>query len=176
MADKRIRRTFSPAFKARAVCELLKGDRTVAQVASELNVHPNLLTKWKQLAMEKMPTLFANEGQHTVADLKADYEDPIQNLYAEIGRLTTQLSWVKKNVVSTVGKATRRSWVADDPALSLTAQAALAGISRASLYYEPVPPTPDEIAIKHLIDEWYTEMPFLGSRKFTEMLRKRGYA
>lgn len=78
-------------------------------------------------------------------------------------------------MVSTGAKATRRSWVADAPALSLTAQAALAGISRASLYYEPVPPTPEEIAIKHLIDEWYTEMPFLGSRKFTEMLRKRGY-
>ena len=78
-------------------------------------------------------------------------------------------------MVSTVGTATRRSWVVDDPALSLTAQAALAGISRSSLYYEPVPPTPDEIAIKHLIDEWYTAMPFLGSRKFTEMLRKRGY-
>jgi len=96
VAEKRIRRTFSPAFKARAVCELLKGDRTVAQVASDLNVHPNLLTKWKQTAMEKMPSLFTDDQQHAVADLKADYEDQIQDLYAEIGRLTTQLSWVKK--------------------------------------------------------------------------------
>jgi len=40
--------------------------------------------------------------------------------------------------------------------LSLTTQAELLGISRSSLYYHPLPPSPEEVAIKHRIDEIYT--------------------
>ena len=43
-------------------------------------------------------------------------------------------------------------------------------ISRRSLYYQPVPPPPEEVAIKHRIDELYTAHPFYGSRKLTVLL------
>jgi len=56
-------------------------------------------------------------------------------------------------------------------ALSLQTQAALVGVSRASLYYQPVPPSAEEIAIKHRIDEVYTAHPFYGSRKITVLLQ-----
>jgi putative transposase len=56
-------------------------------------------------------------------------------------------------------------------ALSLQTQAALVGVSRASLYYQPVPPSAEEIAIKHRIDELYTACPFYGSRKITVLLQ-----
>lgn len=49
-------------------------------------------------------------------------------------------------------------------------QAALLSISRRSLYYQPVPPPPEEVAIKHRIDERYTAHPFYGSRKVTVLL------
>ena len=39
--------------------------------------------------------------------------------------------------------------------LPLTLQAALLGLSRSSLYYRPVPPSPEEVALKHRIDEIY---------------------
>ncbi len=55
-------------------------------------------------------------------------------------------------------------------ALPLTTQAELLGISRRSLYYQPVPPPPEEVAIKHRIDELYTAHPFYGSRKLTVLL------
>ncbi len=56
--------------------------------------------------------------------------------------------------------------VEDDPtALPLRTQAALLGISRSSLYYHPVPPSPEEVAIKHRLDELYTKYPFYGARK-----------
>jgi putative transposase len=55
--------------------------------------------------------------------------------------------------------------------LSLQSQAELLGLSRASLYYQPVPPSAEEVVIKHRIDELYTAHPFYGSRKITALLR-----
>ena len=54
----------------------------------------------------------------------------------------------------------------------LTTQAGLLRLSRASLYYQPVPLSSEEVAIKHRIDELYTAHPFYGSRKITALLRQ----
>jgi putative transposase len=61
-----------------------------------------------------------------------------------------------------------------DDALPLRTQADLFGLSRASLYYEPVPPPPEEVAIKHRMDALYTAHPFYGSRKLTVILNEEG--
>jgi len=45
---------------------------------------------------------FAKENKKA-DQMKADYENQIENLYAEVGRLTMQLSWLKKNLVSRSG-------------------------------------------------------------------------
>ena len=60
----------------------------------------------------------------------------------------------------------------DAAELPLITQAELLRLSRASLYYQPVPPSPEEVAIKHRIDELYTAHPFYGSRKITALLRE----
>jgi putative transposase len=52
----------------------------------------------------------------------------------------------------------------------LGTQAELLSISRRSLYYQPRVPPPEEVAIKHRIDELYTAHPFYGSRKLTVLL------
>lgn len=58
--------------------------------------------------------------------------------------------------------------------LPLNQQAELLGLSRASLYYKPIEPSAEEIAIKHRIDELYTAHPFYGSRKITAVLKTDG--
>jgi putative transposase len=55
--------------------------------------------------------------------------------------------------------------------LTLTSQAELLSISRSSLYYQPAPPSAEEIAIKHRLDELYTQHPFYGSRKMAWLLK-----
>jgi len=60
--------------------------------------------------------------------------------------------------------------------LSLKDQAELLGLSRSSLYYRPVPPSPEEVAIKHRIDEIYTRYPFYGSRRITVTLNQEKIA
>lgn len=62
----------------------------------------------------------------------------------------------------------------EESALPLTIQAELLSVSRASLYYQPVQPSAEEVVIKHRIDEIYTEFPFYGSRRITVQLRREG--
>jgi len=62
-----------------------------------------------------------------------------------------------------------------DPDLSLTEQAALLGLSRSSLYYQPVGPSPEEVALKHRIDEIYTATPFYGARRIAAQLARDGH-
>jgi putative transposase len=56
----------------------------------------------------------------------------------------------------------------------LSRQADLLGLSRSSLYYQPVPPSPAEVALKHHIDRIYTDAPFYGSRRITAVLQREG--
>lgn len=56
----------------------------------------------------------------------------------------------------------------------MSVQAELLGISRSSLYYQPRPPSSEEIRIKHRIDELSTDYPFYGSRRMTAQLQREG--
>jgi len=60
----------------------------------------------------------------------------------------------------------------EHPDLPLTLQADLLSVSRSSLYYQPVPPSAEEVALKHRIDEIYTQYPFYGSRRITAVLNR----
>ena len=60
----------------------------------------------------------------------------------------------------------------DGRELPLTTQCELLSLNRSSLYYQPVPVSEQEIALKHAIDEIYTAHPFYGSRRIAEELRQ----
>jgi putative transposase len=79
-----------------------------------------------------------------------------------------------KNLASTLTRNERFALVerTDDAELTLTDQADLLSLSRRSLYYQPVPPSAEEVAIKHAIDRIYTEQPSYGSRRIAVMLKE----
>ena len=58
--------------------------------------------------------------------------------------------------------------------MSVRRQCELLGLSRSSLYYDPVPEAADNLRLMRLIDEQYTARPFFGSRKMTVWLQGRG--
>jgi len=60
------------------------------------------------------------------------------------------------------------------PDVPLATQADLLGVSRSSLYYQPVAPSPEEVALTQRIDALYTESPFYGSRRIAAVLRREG--
>lgn len=89
-----MRKRHSPAFKARIVAEAMKEEKTIAQIASENGLHPNQISQWKALALSGLPTLFEREGKAQIE--QAAHEKQLEELYAQIGRLTTQVAWLKK--------------------------------------------------------------------------------
>jgi putative transposase len=61
------------------------------------------------------------------------------------------------------------------PDLSLSEQTMLLSLSRSSLYYRPVGPSPEEVALKHRIDAIYTATPFYGARRIAAQLAREGH-
>ena len=86
-------KTYSSAFKARLVQELLKETKTIAQLAAEPGIHPNVLGTWKATALHGLPSLF--ERRDSLDAIQAAHEQQVQELYAQIGRLTTQVAWLR---------------------------------------------------------------------------------
>lgn len=168
-----MKKHYIAAFKAKVVLELLKEEKTLSQLAAEHQVHPNQLRQWRDLVLKQMASLFDRKSQ--TAHLIAAHQQQVEELYAEIGRLTAQLSWLKKNLVSTLRRDERVAlidWNASE--FAIKTQAELLGLNRTSLYYQPVPPSPQEVALKHRIDELYTQSPFYGSRRITACLKREG--
>ena len=91
----RIRKTHPPELKARVVLELLREEKTPAQISSETGVHLNLLQQWKKAALEALPKVFERKNQE-MDELRKETEKKEEELYKEIGKLTTQLEWLKK--------------------------------------------------------------------------------
>ena len=91
---KTLRNRYAPDFKAKLALEVIKGERTLNEIASEAKVHPNLILQWKRQLLEGMPMLFADKR---VKENK-EQEDKEAQLYQQIGQLKVELDWVKKKV------------------------------------------------------------------------------
>ena len=89
-----MRKHHSAAFKAQIVLEVLRETKAIAQIAPEHQLHPNLVTKWKQDAAAELPIVF--ERKNTQAHLQEAQEQKVAQLYEQIGRLIMQVNWLKK--------------------------------------------------------------------------------
>ena len=82
---RRPRRNHTAAFKAKVAIAALKGDRTLAQLAEQLDVHPNQITIWKSQLESGAADVFgpgAGKAGEPVVDVKV--------LHAKIGELTLE--------------------------------------------------------------------------------------
>jgi transposase len=86
------RTTYSADLKAKLALEVIKGNRTLAEIASEAQVHPNLLTQWKRQLLESLPTVFSDKR----ARENKEQEALTDQLYQQIGQLKVELDWLKK--------------------------------------------------------------------------------
>ena len=88
---KQKRRKFSSAFKAQVAIEALKERESLAELSKRFEVHPNMISKWKQEFLEKSTGVF---------DMKTEGETGIdpEKLYAKIGQLEIENDFLKKSL------------------------------------------------------------------------------
>jgi transposase-like protein len=92
MTQKRRRHT--DQFKLKVALEAVKGLKTINEIASEYNLHPNQVSGWKKQLLEEGVTIF---GSHAARQQREQATKEAE-LYEQIGRLKMELEWLEKKI------------------------------------------------------------------------------
>jgi putative transposase len=88
----RKRKAHSAGFKSQVALAAVKGDKTISELAALHGVHPTLIHAWKKQLLDGAEEIFQNGVQSS----SAEHEALQAQLYEQIGRLKTELDWLKK--------------------------------------------------------------------------------
>jgi transposase len=91
MMSRRPRRNHTPAFKAKVALAAIKGERTLADLAQQFDVHPNQITQWKSQLQEGAAGVFGSEARVDLATPRVD----VKSLHAKIGELTLEKDFLE---------------------------------------------------------------------------------
>lgn len=89
---RRQRRNHNSAFKAKVALAAIKGDKTLAELAEQFEVHPNQITDWKRQLQDNAPLVF---GQKPEKDPGPD----LQRMQAKIGQLTLENDFLENALI-----------------------------------------------------------------------------
>lgn len=89
------RRVFSPQLKAEIALASIKGDKSMAELASEYAVHPNQVSQWKRQFLENASKVF-DDGKGGAEE--RDRQQEIDRLYRKIGQLEMDRDFLKKSL------------------------------------------------------------------------------
>ena len=84
------RKRHNADFKAQVALEASKELKTLAELASQFELHPNQISEWKKTLKERVSEVFKTPGKNV------DQESLIASLYEQLGRTQMELEWLKK--------------------------------------------------------------------------------
>lgn len=89
------RRNYGKGFKAKVAIAAIKGDKTVNEIASIYEVHPNQVSKWKKQALERLPDAMA-DGR--AKDSRQRQTITEEQLHQKIGQQAVEIDFLKKTL------------------------------------------------------------------------------
>ena len=90
-----MRKKFEAGFKAKVALEAIKGEKTLSEISSQYGVHANMITRWKQEALEKLPGIFDKKAARRE---ETETEEKVDKLYKAVGELKMENDWLKKKL------------------------------------------------------------------------------
>ncbi len=86
------RRRFTAEFKAKVALEAIRGERTISDLATKHQLHPNQITQWKRQAIENLAKAFDDKA----TDAQVGREAEVTKLHAKIGQLVVERDFLAK--------------------------------------------------------------------------------
>ena len=90
---RRKRRNHSSAFKAKVALAGIKGDRTLADLAEQFDVHPNQIQDWRKRLLENADSIFGRGQQQ-----QEEASGQVKELHAKIGQLTMERDFLEQGL------------------------------------------------------------------------------
>ena len=160
------RTTYSAEFKAKTVLEILEGEKTLNEIASQYSLLPKNLQNWKKQFLEN--AFLAFDKSTVTKEYKAEIEKLKKAKDAtskKLGEVIVERDFVVEKLGSLVSSSIRAKATDTKLKLSLNRQLQLLSVSKTAHYYEPVIPfsSDEDIKLLNMIDIIHTKHPYYGS-------------
>lgn len=86
------RNVYSGKFKSKVAIAALEGKKTISEIASDYQIHPNQVSNWKNQLLKGAEEFLSDRRKKEILD----NDKLIEELYKQIGQLKVELDWLKK--------------------------------------------------------------------------------
>ena len=100
---RRKRRNHSAKFKAQVALAAVRGDKTMAELAEQFDVHPNQIQDWRRKLLDGAEDVFDKEGH-----VAQETEHKVKELHAKIGQLTMERDFLEQGLERIHGPSAKR--------------------------------------------------------------------
>lgn len=90
------RKTFSPSFKAKVAIEAIREEKSISELSTQFEVHPNMIRAWKKQFLSESESIFVDKRRSK--NQKSDSEQDPDQLFKQIGQLKVENDFLKKKL------------------------------------------------------------------------------
>jgi len=172
----RKRTVYTAEYKTRLVLEVLKEEKTLAEIASANKITPLNLRNWKKIFLANAE--LAMEPSKAIKEYKeanTKLQDEVGEYAKKVGQLTLEKDWLMGKLKDLdLSKKLVMVDASKSKVISVVKQCELLHLSRSNIYYSPVINT-HKIAIKEEIKSIFEEIPIYGAKKVHCQLKENGF-